>query len=256
MRFLGRRVEDAENDVRNCKVHTGPGNLGLRADASLLAISNRFGALFMGGKGTLRWGWLAGLWRRCEPGNKDADASSELTTVTLPGGAPPFALALCADESSLVVTTATDPPQLVVFGVEGLLGGSASPLLTHTPQLRTLRQLQVRARRPSRALSIRDPPASARVPRIPSTLPPPRPPRALPPASRVRPTPRSFRYSTRAASSPSLRSRATAAPSARWRMTHCSEAPGGAQLATNSSAVTRTADSCCTRLHPVQLRCC
>ena len=56
IRFFGRRLVEAETDERDCKVLDGNGNLSLRADASLLAVSNRHGVLFVGMADGLSWG--------------------------------------------------------------------------------------------------------------------------------------------------------------------------------------------------------
>ena len=59
IRFVGRKSEDEQSKIAHVVV--GEGDLRLRADASLLAVSNRFGALFCCTAQGLRWCWLADL---------------------------------------------------------------------------------------------------------------------------------------------------------------------------------------------------
>ena len=61
IRFLGVRIVDADSDERAAKVVEGAASLGLRADASLLAVSNRYGAIFIGTADGFKWAWLAEL---------------------------------------------------------------------------------------------------------------------------------------------------------------------------------------------------
>ena len=121
IRFLGRRVADPEIDALDCKVHNGGRNLGYRSDASLLAITNRFGALFFVGSNGLQWAWLEELRQRCKPGNDTISAEEQLHTVAWLHNEPPFAICLNADESLLLAITASSPPNVSLFDVQALL---------------------------------------------------------------------------------------------------------------------------------------
>lgn len=130
VRFFGRRVTDPENDQRDCKVHDGEQNLGLRSDASLLAIANRYGALLMGAKGGLQWAWLAGLRKCCQAGSESGCASKQLSSVVeLPDAAAPHLLRLSCDDTLLAVATVgASAHELVVFDVRALLASRCAPL--------------------------------------------------------------------------------------------------------------------------------
>lgn len=131
VRFVGARVVDATSDERDCKVLVGDveHKQGLRPDASLLAVSARYGVLFAGGHSGLRWAWLAKLREACA-----ADASPDLASKSLHAVAPdllaaPFSLSLSADDT-LLAMVCTDRTVLV-FEVAALLSGATAPALTH-----------------------------------------------------------------------------------------------------------------------------
>ena len=130
VRFLGARVVDADTDERNCKVVDGTENLNLRHDASLLAISNRYGALFVGAASGFRWAWLSELREACASGGLSTEAAAAtLHSVDVEmGGGLPFALALSADDATLaLVSDAADGGDCGVslFDVTAVLGGNA-----------------------------------------------------------------------------------------------------------------------------------
>lgn len=66
LRFVGKRVTDPGTDERDFTIIDATANLGLRADATLLAISNKYGAIFAGTSGGFQWAWLSELRAACE----------------------------------------------------------------------------------------------------------------------------------------------------------------------------------------------
>ena len=79
--------------------------MGLRADASLLAVSDRFGVLFAGTAGGFKWAWLADLRTACSATSTQEHAADTFHDVPV-AGASPFALAVNADETRLAVAQA------------------------------------------------------------------------------------------------------------------------------------------------------
>jgi len=135
LRFIGRRSADAEGEEKSANVLVGAGSLGLRSDASLLAISNRFGALIAGTAGGLRWTWLKALRSHCAPGGGGGEAA---TFHEVACGGPPLCLRFNADESLLAVLVVGEggAHTLLVFDLVAMLlqggVGASKPLLTHS----------------------------------------------------------------------------------------------------------------------------
>ena len=117
IRFVGRKSEDEQSKIAHVLV--GEGDLRLRADASLLAVSNRFGALFSCTAQGLRWCWLADLHQQCTPNG----AAAVFTSVTSVMGSP-FMLALSSDNMQLVfLTVGEKTARLHLFDVAEILRG-------------------------------------------------------------------------------------------------------------------------------------
>ena len=119
VRFLGRKSESDE-DGKTAHVSVGQGKLGLKPDASLLAVSNHFGALFAGTKTGFRWCWMADLHQQCSSGGAEATFQS----VQLRGA--PFMLTLSPGDEALAVLTADGDATAVflhVVDVSALLQG-------------------------------------------------------------------------------------------------------------------------------------
>ena len=122
IRFVGRKSEDEQSKIAHVLV--GEGDLRLRADASLLAVSNRFGALFCCTAQGLRWCWLADLHQQCTPNG----AAAVFTSVTSVTGSP-FVLALSSDNMQLALLTAGEKTALLhLFDVAEILRGRSDPL--------------------------------------------------------------------------------------------------------------------------------
>ena len=117
IRFVGRKSEDEQSKIAHVLV--GEGDLRLRADASLLAVSNRFGALFSCTAQGLRWCWLADLHQQCTPNG----AAAVFTSVTSVTGSP-FMLALSSDNMQLAfLTVGEKTARLHLFDVAEILRG-------------------------------------------------------------------------------------------------------------------------------------
>ena len=102
IRFMGGRIVDADSDERNCTVVNGKAMGSLRTDASLLAVSNRYGSIFVGSTQGFRWAWLSEL----RTGSK-AGTTSDTAAAAMHEGAshtkPPFLLALNSDDTRLAL---------------------------------------------------------------------------------------------------------------------------------------------------------
>ena len=117
VRFVGRKSEDEQSKLAHVLV--GEGDLRLRPDASLLAVSNRFGALFSGTAQGLRWCWLADLHQQCTP-NGAAAVFTSITSVT----GSPFMLALSSDNMQLAFLTVGEKTAcLNLFSVGEIMRG-------------------------------------------------------------------------------------------------------------------------------------
>ena len=127
IRFLGVRIVDADSDERAAKVVEGAASLGLRADASLLAVSNRYGAIFIGTADGFKWAWLAELRDTCAAGCPLEQASGVLHTVSTAGDKP-FSLSLNADSSRLALVHADK--SVALFDLLALFGGKTTPAAT------------------------------------------------------------------------------------------------------------------------------
>lgn len=129
VRFFGRR--SGEGGEKCALVLSGDGNLGLRAHAAVLAISNRFGALFAATRDGIRWAWLSDLHAACDHGDTDAAASA---FTHLPLDDPPLFLRLNADEESLALLNAS--AAVNIFDVRALLckGGDGALRASHNLQ--------------------------------------------------------------------------------------------------------------------------
>ena len=169
IQFVGKRVTDVGTDHRDSIVcardsriplaalpdGTATGNLGLRADASLLAVSNRFGALFAGTPSGFRFVSLAALRETCERGAAEryereaaergvprdeissvaremaVKRSSEIfkDSAVAQLDSPPCALALSADDTWLALCSNRT---VFVFEVATVLGGGhgRAPVIT------------------------------------------------------------------------------------------------------------------------------
>ena len=123
VRFLGVRIVDAESDERACKVVEGSSDLGLRTDASLLAISNRYGAIFVGGAQGCRWAWLAELRAACVAGADPEAAATALCDCVTERGTP-FVISLNADETTLAVVG--DDRMVGLYDVLTILSGGCA----------------------------------------------------------------------------------------------------------------------------------
>lgn len=133
LRFFGRRNADAEGEEKDANVLVGPGSLGLRSDVSVLAISNRFGALIAGTAGGFKWAWLKELRACCVPGG-EAGAAAAFHGVAC--GGQPLCLRLNSDETLLAVLLVSEGVHtLLVYGMVDLYhragAGDAAPLLSH-----------------------------------------------------------------------------------------------------------------------------
>jgi hypothetical protein len=133
LRFFGRRNADAEGEKKDANVLVGPGSLGLRSDVSVLAISNRFGALLAGTAGGFRWAWLKELRACCVPGG-EAGVAAAFHSVAC--GGPPLCLRLNCDETLLAVILVSEAGhKLLVYNLIDLYhrsgAGEAAPLLSH-----------------------------------------------------------------------------------------------------------------------------
>ena len=121
IRFVGRKSEDEQSKIAHVLV--GEGDLRLRADASLLAVSNRFGALFSCTAQGLRWCSLADLHQQCTP-NGAAAAFTSVASVT----GSPFMLALSSDNMQLAfLTVGEKTARLHLFDVAQILRGRSDP---------------------------------------------------------------------------------------------------------------------------------
>ena len=169
IQFVGKRVTDVGTDHRDSIVcardsriplaalpdGTATGNLGLRADASLLAVSNRFGALFAGTPSGFRFVSLAALRETCEreaaekyereaaekgvPRDKISSVAREMAvkrsseifndSAVAQLDSPPCALALSADDTWLALCSNRT---VFVFEVATVLGGGhgRAPVIT------------------------------------------------------------------------------------------------------------------------------
>eukprot|EP00967_Tisochrysis_lutea_P039945 scaffold47909_cov30-Tisochrysis_lutea.AAC.1 len=130
LRFFGLRSADTEGEDKDANVLVGTGSLGLRADASLLAVSNRFGLLFAGTANGFRWASLKELREHCKPGG-EGGAAATFHAVSCAG--KPLCLRLNADDSLLAtIVVSGSEHKLEVYDVIGMVqgaGSSSSPLL-------------------------------------------------------------------------------------------------------------------------------
>jgi hypothetical protein len=150
VRYVGVRVVDAGSDERGCKIVDGARNVGLRADAALLAISNQFGVIFIGTADGFQWGWLARLRGTCAA-DVGIDVAASKLTAGANGLASPFILALSSSDTHLAVCT---DGSVSVYAVQSVLSEqSVTALFTHALASNgRVEQFQVVAcTRPSRA---------------------------------------------------------------------------------------------------------
>ena len=125
IRYFG--LSDGEDEQKESRVKMlGEANLGVRADASLLAISNRAGVVFVAMPGSLRWGRVAALRR---------NAKEPATLTEVPCTDTPLVLQLNCDETLLALATATDAPAVLLFEVDALLKGRFPRSLNTRPAL-------------------------------------------------------------------------------------------------------------------------
>ena len=99
VRFMGARTVDADSDERNCTVVNGKGveTMGLRTNASLLAVANQYGAIFVGAATGFRWALLADL-RAASVAGTTSEAAAAALHEGASSTAPPFYLSINADE--------------------------------------------------------------------------------------------------------------------------------------------------------------
>ncbi len=127
IRYFG--LASGEGEQKDARVQVGAGNLGLRPDASLLALSNRYGVLFAGTPDGLRWSRVDAL-RACA--RRGGVGESDASIFNHDAFGAPFALALNSDETLLAAVTAGEQPQLRLYDVAALVGGGDGPLHTHS----------------------------------------------------------------------------------------------------------------------------
>ena len=125
VRYVGARVVDEGNDERSCKIVDGSCNLGLRPDASLLAISNRHGVIFSGTSDGFRWAWLADVRSACASGIAPDVAADQFVDGATAIGAPMLLSLNCEDACLAVCTERT----IMLYDVADTLRGGcvASP---------------------------------------------------------------------------------------------------------------------------------
>ena len=124
IRFLGRKSEDEQGKIAHVVV--GEGNLGLRPESSLLAVSNRFGVLFSGTAQGLRWSRLSSLDQQCAPDGPAAAFESA------DAAGSPFVLALSPGDTQLALLTVTEgKARLYLYDVVELLRGRSATHKTH-----------------------------------------------------------------------------------------------------------------------------
>ena len=139
VRFVGRKSKDEQSKTANVLV--GEGDLRLQADASLLAVSNRFGVLFSGMAQGLRWCWLADLHQQCAPNG----AAAVFTAVTSVTGSP-FMLALSSDNMQLAYLTIGEKTVcLNLFSVAEILRGRSEPRARPPRRISSSRSVRVPA---------------------------------------------------------------------------------------------------------------
>ena len=117
VRFFGRC--SLEGEEKSALVLSGDGDLGLRAHAAILAISNRFGALFAATRAGMRWAWLRDLHLACDRSGADA-ADAAFKHISL--DAPPLLLRINADEESLALLMANGTVH--IFDVRDIFNNS------------------------------------------------------------------------------------------------------------------------------------
>ena len=127
IRYFG--LASGEGEQKDARVQVGAGNLGLRPDASLLALSNRYGVLFAGTPDGLRWSRVDAL-RACA--RRGGVGESDASIFNHDAFGAPFALALNSDETLLAAVTAGEQPQLRLYDVAALVGGGDGPVHTHS----------------------------------------------------------------------------------------------------------------------------
>lgn len=94
LKFVGKRVTDAGSDERDFKIIEPAGRLALPADASLLAISNKYGAIFVGSTTGFSWSMLPDLRSTCEREAAEASVDRNVRAVPeLRGALSPLAAA-------------------------------------------------------------------------------------------------------------------------------------------------------------------
>ena len=137
IRFLGVRIVDAESDERACKIVDGAANLNLPVTASLLAVSNKYGAIFVGTATGFSWAMTADLRNASAATSSPEDAAAALRPVAS-GGKPHF-LGINADDTTLAL--AHSDGTIALFDVAKILHGHSAPASTH-PWSQPLRYFQ------------------------------------------------------------------------------------------------------------------
>ena len=86
IRFMGVRIVDAESEERGCKIidYFRTGQPQGKTDASLLAIANKYGVIFVGTADGFQWASLADLRAVCAAGS---DPLAARQTKGLPAAA-------------------------------------------------------------------------------------------------------------------------------------------------------------------------
>eukprot|EP00965_Chrysotila_dentata_P221146 6192221-Pleurochrysis_carterae.AAC.7 len=131
LRYVGRRAVEEED--KEARVLDGEGNLGLRADASCLSTSSRFGAIFFACTAeAFAYAQLADVRAKCEPGQPAGAVKDVLHTVEC--GAPLLLMRLGADDTRLAVVSDGDSPLVLFFDTVALLRGRCA--LRHPEPLR------------------------------------------------------------------------------------------------------------------------
>ena len=166
VRFFGRC--SLEGEEKSALVLSGDGDLGLRAHAAILAISNRFGALFAATRAGMRWAWLRDLHLACDRSGADA-ADAAFKHISL--DAPPLLLRINADEESLALLMANGTVH--IFDVRALLWGAESGMARASHRLQRddvdYLDLQWSPDQPGRAASLRADGALALLDVVPGT---------------------------------------------------------------------------------------